>query len=392
MHRVEMELRIEPLEGESRLSWIQTYSGQPPRAYVLRTADGGTGRLVMDEQNGILLDAQLSGGTLHSTFRTGDVLLSSRFEKRGRELSVEIATFHDALESERPSSKVASLPFRSVQRGVLHRQRPAEALPKLAPDSAITFTFPELPNTLSGMASGRTEVPQLRAILPKNFSPGSKHPLFIYLKGGSGGPDDGGAMARDIIGGQDFIAVHMPLFKKSQPKGRTLPVALEDFAIISPSYRAMLEKLAATVPNIDWDRSVIGGHSNGAHTLGVLLAGRDEFLSRHFRTFWFHEGGFTLFPAYLQHKESRFLALIADDATARTSEFRQIMLEQMALTGRQAKVMGADFKLVTMRGYGHDVPPEYMRNDCAFFLLVCVNRPFGHPLSRCTSPRSASSA
>ncbi len=51
---------------------------------------------------------------------------------------------------------------------------------------------------------------------------------------------------------------------------------VEDLAVVSAAYRAMLEKLAAEVPNIDWDRSVIGGHSNGAHTLSVLLAGRDR--------------------------------------------------------------------------------------------------------------------
>ncbi len=72
-------------------------------------------------------------------------------------------------------------------------------------------------------------------------------------------------MARDIVGAEDFIAVQMPLFKKNQPKGKTLPVMMEDLAVVSAAYRAMLEKFGATVPNIDWERSVIGGHSNGAH-------------------------------------------------------------------------------------------------------------------------------
>ena len=54
----------------------------------------------------------------------------------------------------------------------------------------------------------------------------------------------------------------------------------------------MLEKFAAEVPDIDPKRSVIGGHSNDAHTLSVLLAGRDEFISKHFHAFWLHESGF----------------------------------------------------------------------------------------------------
>ncbi len=232
----------------------------------------------------------------------------------------------------------------------------------LKPNATLALDFPELPNTLAGMVSGIPKVAQLGAILPANYSPRARHPLFVYLKGGSGGPEDDGAMARDIVGPEDFIAVQMPLFKKNQPKGKTLPVTMEDLLIVSAAYRTMLEKLAATVPNIDWERSIIGGHSNGAHTLSVLLAANDEFILQHFHGFWFHEGGFTLLPACLRGKEGRFLALIGDDGMTGTSEFRQLMLDQASLIERQAKLMKADLQVITMRGYGHDVPPEYMRN------------------------------
>ncbi len=232
----------------------------------------------------------------------------------------------------------------------------------LQPNAQLAFEFPEMPNTLAGRVSGMTKPARLGAILPSNYSPTSKHPLFVYLKGGSGGPEDGGAMARDIVGADDFIAVQMPLFKKNQPKGRTLPVMMEDLPVISEAYRTLLEKLAATVPNIDWEHSVTGGHSNGAHTLSVLLAARDEFITQHFRAFWLHEGGFTLLPAALPMKDARLLVLVADDGMSGGSEFRQLMLDQVSLIERQAKLMKADLKSVIMRGYGHDVPPEYMRN------------------------------
>ena len=90
----------------------------------------------------------------------------------------------------------------------------------LTPSAQLTFDFPELPNTLAGMVSGTTKVARLGAILPSNYAPTSKHPLFVYIKGGSGGPEDGGAMARDIVGAEEFIAVQVPLFKKNQPKGK----------------------------------------------------------------------------------------------------------------------------------------------------------------------------
>jgi hypothetical protein len=56
----------------------------------------------------------------------------------------------------------------------------------LKPNAAPTFDFPELPNTLAGMVSGTMKVARLGAILPSNYSPASKHPLFVYIKGDDG--------------------------------------------------------------------------------------------------------------------------------------------------------------------------------------------------------------
>lgn len=238
------------------------------------------------------------------------------------------------------------------------------SLPAAEPtaNARLSLDFPQLPNTLAGMVSGKPRPARLSAILPRNYSKAGKHPVFVYLKGGSGDPEDGGEMAREIIGTDDFIAVQMPLFKKSQPKGKTLPVTLEDLSVVSNAYRTMLEKLAEAVPNIDWEKSVMGGHSNGAHTLSVLLAAKDEFILSRFRAFWLHEGGFTLLPGALPLKDSRLLLLVADDGMTAGSEYRKLMLDQVSLIERQAKLMKADLQTVVMRGYGHDVPPEYMRN------------------------------
>ncbi|MEI9892931.1 MAG: hypothetical protein WDN28_03190 [Chthoniobacter sp.] len=100
----------------------------------------------------------------------------------------------------------------------------------------------------------------MSAQLPDNYSAERSIPLFVYLGGGNGGHGDTVALARRIIGARDYIAVDLPLFK-SPPKpndpslrGLTLDPANvhlpNDTAILSRCYRAMLQKLYETVPNI----------------------------------------------------------------------------------------------------------------------------------------------
>ena len=95
--------------------------------------------------------------------------------------------------------------------------------------------------------------------------------------------------------------------------------------------------IATEVPKIDWQRSVIGEHSNGAHTTSVLHPGRDKLITQHFHAFWLHEGGFQLMPAAMPIKDSRFLRLVANDAMTGCEEFRPLMLDHTSLLERQAK-------------------------------------------------------
>ena len=111
--------------------------------------------------------------------------------------------------------------------------------------------------------------------------------------------------------------------------------------------------------------------------LSLSLAGRDEFITQHFHPFWLYEGGFWLMPI----KDSRFLLPVADDALSGGSEFRQLMPDQTSLLERQAKLMKVDFKSIIIRGYGHIVPPEYMRNVRQFAR--------GKPLEDITAPENA---
>lgn len=242
---------------------------------------------------------------------------------------------------------------------------PGRPVLPLEPNAALRFEFPNLPETLAGTSSGKKRPPTLTAVLPPDYTTRRDFPLFVYLLGGPGGRGEEAdlALGRSVIGPKGWIVATMPLFKRkldpAEPSGG-LMVSMDDFAVISAAYRTMLERLSAAVPNIDPGKSVFGGHSNGAHTVGVLLAGQDEFIFSRFGSFFLHEGGVGPLFANVLHKRTfrgeRFLVM-----TGGGSERTPAPVSAVALLKLQVERSKLDFTFVTMEGYGHDQPPEYLR-------------------------------
>ena len=67
----------------------------------------------------------------------------------------------------------------------------AGAAARLTPGSTFTVPFPEMPPTYWAMATSNKGPAFLSVSLPKNYTPGGKFPLLVFLHGGSGG--NGGA-------------------------------------------------------------------------------------------------------------------------------------------------------------------------------------------------------
>lgn len=109
-----MQLRIAAL-GAGRWSWVIAYAGQPERNYELRSLGEG---LVLDERNGILLDAVLEGDELLSVFEVGGRLLLTRYTLSKATLVYETQTF---TKGELGPNQVASWKRTSVQRASLKR-------------------------------------------------------------------------------------------------------------------------------------------------------------------------------------------------------------------------------------------------------------------------------
>jgi hypothetical protein len=235
---------------------------------------------------------------------------------------------------------------------------------KLEPNAILRFEFPELPPTLMGMLSNQPAPAAMTVQLPENYSRTNEFGLVVFLAGGNGGRGTSVEPARGISGPRDYVCVNLPLFKRALDKQEKFGgglVAMDDFATISQAYRTMLGKLFEAVPNIKPGRSALGGFSNGGHTTGVLLAGKDEFILEHFRSFFFIDGGFGLLAANtLQRtalKQCRFLLLCGDKPDGNAIRAAQLQLTRaLGLMGKAANV---DVTTVIMRGFEHKFPDAY---------------------------------
>ena len=112
------------------------------------------------------------------------------------------------------------------------------------------------------------------------------------------------------------------------------------------------------------DRSLVAvGFSNGANTTAVLLAGQDEFILRHFDSFFLIEGGFGPLGANILQKPAlkrcRFLVLRGDapeDEHPGVRESNDYLARALESAAREFHL---DFTSVVMRGAGHALPPKY---------------------------------
>jgi predicted esterase len=253
-----------------------------------------------------------------------------------------------------------------------------------------------LPDTFYTVKTGKKVPAQMEAQLPSNYSTSGKFPLFVFLKGGDGGDAgiDSTGGTRYMIGDTDFISVSLPLFKAASGPNSTvgevigkdaqvnLPPAMlemiknmrssgiisqQDYDVINSSYAVMLGKLFETIPNIDPDRSVLIGFSNGAHTIGVLLAGKSPFVLGHFHSFCMVEGGMamafdpktTLTPELKNH---RYLILFGDggsDKTGMQAMMRPFVFPILQNFVLQATAYGLDCSLVTMQNTAHTFNQAY---------------------------------
>lgn len=167
----------------------------------------------------------------------------------------------------------------------------------------LCWVFPEMHQTLyNDVDPGQADFhpPRMTIHLPENYAADKLYPMLVYIGGHHGGmgfpnPKIYKAFCKDTI------SVVLPLFKQTvEPlkqddsnKWSRARIRQEDHQVLWTCYEQMLRKAYELVPNIDRNRTFMGGFSNGGHATAALLNRPDAAneIRKLITFFYFFEGG-----------------------------------------------------------------------------------------------------
>src|SRR5262245_26238619 len=144
----------------------------------------------------------------------------------------------------------------------------ATSKPTLAPGEVIRLIFPDLPPTLFAMRRGQIKPePAVTIRLPDNYAPDKRFPLLVWLDINDGGVGAEIGQPMRIVGRSDYIVANFPLFRRSfdPSAGWGITVGVDDAPLMTAAYTTIMDRIRATIPNIDPSASIIGGFPNRSH-------------------------------------------------------------------------------------------------------------------------------
>ncbi len=229
----------------------------------------------------------------------------------------------------------------------------------LTPGQVLTFEFPDLPPTLAG------KTPRITLRLPDNYSPSEKYPLLIFLAGGKGGKGNDLNTPKKLMGTEDYIIGNFPLFGQSngaEPFDGSL-VGFDNYPAIATAFKAFMAQINESIPNIDTEQNVIGGFSNGAHTLAVMLSMLDPNFLANFKYVFFIDGGEDWAWAGLSRttklKNHHFLLVYGGGKPGKAEWWRQHTLNRAESYREFAQEWNLDLNVQVIKGFNHGFHKEF---------------------------------
>ena len=267
--------------------------------------------------------------------------------------------------------------------GTLQPAAFAAAEIKLQPGVQAEFEVEGAPKSFACVRrSNETQSVRMSIKLPAGYSTSKSYPVLVFLSGGDGGWGGELHQAEPFLGGEGYILVNLPQFKRdfagaNEDQQWTITPLEADYAL--PAFRLLLNRLRELVPNIDEKRSVLAGFSNGANSAELILRSGDADLLARFSTFVLIEGGFSLGdtqssiwpgksfpPAQLAALAGKRVLLMHGDQTNPPDRIPYIAAAQRAAAA--LKKAGVETAIMPMKDTGHDFPADAMTRARAWVL------------------------
>ena len=149
------------------------------------------------------------------------------------------------------------------------------------PGASLTLEFPELPKDRKDQSASCV----LR--LPSDYDPAKPCGLVVWLGGGDGGNQPSGAFVPE----GPFVLAGLPYPKDANNPGQANMVG--EYDKVWEFHRAMLKRIHEKIPNLNKEWSILGGFSNGGHSIDGMLRVRDKegALADFFGAFVLADGG-----------------------------------------------------------------------------------------------------
>jgi predicted esterase len=147
--------------------------------------------------------------------------------------------------------------------------------------ATLTLEFPELPK------DRKDQTAACNVRLPADYHPAKSFGLVVWLGGGDGGNQPNGSFVPE----GPFVLAGLPYPKGANNPGQANMVG--DYEKVWEFHRAMITRIHEKIPNLKKEWSVIGGFSNGGHSIDGMLRLREKAgaLADYFGAFVIADGG-----------------------------------------------------------------------------------------------------
>lgn len=152
---------------------------------------------------------------------------------------------------------------------------------EVKPGATLTLEFPELPKDRKDQTAACT------VSLPADYDPAKPFGLVVWLGGGDGGNQPNGSFVPE----GPFVLAGLPYPKGANNPGQANMVG--EYEKVWEFHRAMINRIHEKIPNLKKEWSVVGGFSNGGHSIDGMLRIRDKAgaLADFFGVFVIADGG-----------------------------------------------------------------------------------------------------